>query len=239
MTWASTNVKADYLVKADDMTSLLPNQLERRLRLLPRERTLWGYPLEGERIQSDTWAASMDLIRTTASSNLGSQTGNEQAALDALVRTWFAPSTGSSSASFSASGSGTVTGLTLSSERCWMYDYPLSHTVHAHGYLLPGDVQQIKSEVRYGLPAPEMQKRGGSQWYLSYSSVVDHTRSSRPLRIDRKAQVHSLNSLERVSALFEGNGSASSTGEGGTIAVRHVRSDFAWYETMLALQGPH
>lgn len=231
---------ADYLVKTTDDTFLVPHEIEKRLRLLPRVRTVWGVPSTRGGVDQDTWALSSDLFTSHSA----------VANVNDILR---------------AGGAGLYT------EKCGVYDHPLSRTAHAHGFITPADVQTIKNEVRYGVASSEVVSRGGATRFLSYSTVVNQMRRRRPLQSKAHHALASTDPLTRVAGLMEGapptlggggnfsailppasgassclssgschmplvgTRSASTSDVGATLAVRRVGRE--WLTTALALTG--
>lgn len=85
------------------------------------------------------------------------------------------------------------------SENCWIYDHPRSWTPYAHGFLFPDHVEEIRHEMREGLSADEIRRRGGSYYARSYSTTSKWKVPYKPPRPDLTAE-------ETVEALVEGGG---------------------------------
>lgn len=206
--------KVDFVVKADDDAFLVLDELERHLRIAPKNLTYWGceYPkfqfeVKSQRRFSLTFlfsqiiCAVLDLIRNwfmggecyALSSDLVSYVANSPIVSqyttgkeDKKVAQWINLHPSRSSINFV-------------SEQCWIYDGPKSNTAYSHGYLFPDEVERIKMEEKVGLPEKEIEERGGEHKRLSYSTVSKWKVGYKPPR-------EGMTMEEEVEALIEGGG---------------------------------
>lgn len=181
--------KADYVVKADDDTYIILEELERHLRVAPRQMTYWGYLIRNWFMGGETYALSNDLVQYVAKSEkvLHYVNGKE----DKKVAQWINLHPNRSS-------------IHWVSERCWIYDHPKAGTAYSHGFLFPDYVEKIKLEGRRGLTDQEIARRGGEHRAKSYSTV---SRWHSPYIVPR----NDLTIEEEVEALVEGGGRWSGT----------------------------
>ncbi|KAK4058803.1 hypothetical protein OIO90_000249 [Microbotryomycetes sp. JL221] len=175
--------KVDYVVKADEDTFINLNELERHLRVTPRERTYWGYLVRNLFMAGEIYALSSDLVQYVATYQPLRQyiMGKE----DQRVAKWMRIHPEYST-------------IHWVSERCWIYDGPKAGTTYSHGYLFPDEVERIRLEGRRGISEEERIRRGGDL-APSFSTVSrwkhDYVTPASGLTID-----------EQVEALVEGGG---------------------------------
>ncbi|PWZ01348.1 hypothetical protein BCV70DRAFT_149276, partial [Testicularia cyperi] len=176
--------KADYVVKADDDAYIILEELERHLRVAPRQMTYWGYLIRNWFMGGECYALSNDLVQYVATSDnvLHYVKGKE----DKKVAQWINLHPNRSS-------------IHWVSEHCWIYDHPKAGTAYSHGFLFPDYVEKIKLEGRRGLTDQEIARRGGEHRAKSYSTV---TRWHLPYAEPRT----DLTIEEEVEALVEGGG---------------------------------
>lgn len=176
--------KADYIVKADDDAYLVLEELERHLRVAPRQMTYWGYLIRNWFMGGECYALSNDLVQYIAHSEnvLHYINGKE----DKKVAQWINLHPNRSS-------------IHWVSEHCWIYDHPKAGTAYSHGFLFPDYVEKIKLEGRRGLTDQEIARRGGEHRAKSYSTV---SRWHSPYVEPRS----DLTIEEEVEALVEGGG---------------------------------
>ncbi|KAK4053844.1 hypothetical protein OIV83_001500 [Microbotryomycetes sp. JL201] len=181
--------KADYVVKADEDTFINLAELERHLRVTPRERTYWGYLVRNLFMAGEIYALSSDLVQYIATYQPLRQyvIGKE----DQRVAKWMRIHPEYST-------------IHWVSERCWIYDGPKTGTTYAHGYLFPDEVERIRLEGRRGISEEERIRRGGDL-APSFSTVSrwkhEYTLPAPGLAID-----------EQVEALVEGGGRWAASG---------------------------
>lgn len=176
--------KADYVVKADDDAYIVLEELERHLRVAPRQMTYWGYLIRNWFMGGECYGLSSDLVQYVAhdESVMHHITGKE----DKKVAQWISLHPNRSD-------------IHWVSEHCWIYDHPKAGTAYSHGFLFPDYVEKIKLEGRRGLTDQEIARRGGEHRAKSYSTVSRwHTPYVEP-RSD-------LTIEEEVEALVEGGG---------------------------------
>ena len=192
--------KAEYVVKADDDAFLVLSELERHLRVAPRQATYWGCESHcaslGKMLAEVTidlirnlfmggecYALSMDLVNYIATdSSVVTQTLGKE---DKRVAKWMRMHPNAS----------TINWVT---ERCYIYDHPKATTAYAHGFLFPDEVERIRQEGKAGISTAEKARRGG-EYADSYSTVSNFKKSySKP-----KAE---MTMEEEVEALIEGGG---------------------------------
>lgn len=176
--------KADYVVKADDDAYLVLEELERHLRVAPRQMTYWGYLIRNWFMGGECYGLSSDLVQYVAHDEtvLHHITGKE----DKKVAQWINLHPNRSD-------------IHWVSEHCWIYDHPKAGTAYSHGFLFPDYVEKIKMEGRRGLTDQEIARRGGEHRAKSYSTV---TRWHAPYVEPRS----DLTIEEEVEALVEGGG---------------------------------
>ncbi|GAC93114.1 glycosyltransferase [Pseudozyma hubeiensis SY62] len=176
--------KADYVVKADDDAYLRLQELERHLRVAPRQMTYWGYLIRNWFMGGECYALSSDLVQYVAHSEsvLHHVNGKE----DKKVAQWMSLHPNRSD-------------IHWVEERCWIYDHPKAGTAYSHGFLFPDYVEKIKLEGRRGLTDQEIARRGGEHRAKSYSTV---SRWHLPYVEPRS----DLTIEEEVEALVEGGG---------------------------------
>jgi hypothetical protein len=176
--------KVDYVVKADDDSYIVLDELERHLRVAPRQMTYWGYLIKNWFMGGEAYALSFDLVEWIAHSSevARSAKGKE----DTRTPQWIALHPNRSS-------------INWVSEHCWIYDHPKGGSPYSHGFLFPDYVEKIKLEARYGLSEQEIAYRGGERASQSYSTVTKwHQKYLSPRR--------DLTIEEEVEALVEGGG---------------------------------
>ncbi|ORY72612.1 hypothetical protein BCR35DRAFT_354380 [Leucosporidium creatinivorum] len=175
--------KADYVVKADEDSFIVLSELERHLRITPRERTYWGYLVRNLFMAGEVYALSSDLVSYVATYKplLQYTIGKEDQRTAKWMRIHPEYST-----------------IHWVSERCWIYDHPKASTTYSHGFLFPDEAERIKAEGRRGISEEERQRRGG-ELAPSYSTVSSWKKEYRP-------PVEGLTIEEQVEALVEGGG---------------------------------
>lgn len=176
--------KVDYVVKADDDSFIVLDELERHLRVAPRKMTYWGYLIKNWFMGGEAYALSYDLVHWMAHSTEVSKTAKGKE--DTRTPQWIAMHPNRSSVNWV-------------SEHCWIYDHPKAGTPYSHGFLFPDYVEKIKLEARHGLSEQEINYRGGEKRSQSYSTVTKWHHKYRPPR-------HDLSAEEQVEALIEGGG---------------------------------
>lgn len=175
---------ADYVLKADEDTFIMLDELERRLRVQPRTMLYWGYNVRGGFMSGELYALSHDLVRYVATSPdvASSRYGKE----DTRMAHWMNLHPQQSK-------------IHWASEHCWIYDHPRVGTPYAHGYLFPSHVQEIKLEAEIGLTSEELARRGGVRNAPAYSTTSRWRVPYRPPRPNLSAE-------EQIEALVEGGG---------------------------------
>ncbi|KAM0753266.1 hypothetical protein T439DRAFT_378965 [Meredithblackwellia eburnea MCA 4105] len=175
--------KVDYVVKADHDSFVRLDELERNLRVTPRQKTYWGYLVRQRFMAGEAYALSADLVDYVATYEpiLKYTTGAE----DKRVAKWMRIHPNYSS-------------INWITDRCWIYDHPKSGTTYAHGFLSPYEVEQIRAEGRRGIEEEERQRRGGDL-SEAYSTV---SKWKQPYQ----APAAGLTIEEEVEALVEGGG---------------------------------
>lgn len=176
--------KVDYVVKADDDSYIVLDELERHLRVAPRQMTYWGYLIKNWFMGGEAYALSFDLVEWIARSAEVARTAKGKE--DTRTPQWIALHPNRSS-------------INWVSEHCWIYDHPKGGSPYSHGFLFPDYVEKIKLEARYGLSEQEIAYRGGeraSQWYSTVTKW--HQKYISPRR--------DLTVEEEVEALVEGGG---------------------------------
>jgi len=176
--------KVDYVVKADDDSFIVLDELERHLRVAPRKMTYWGYLIKNWFMGGEAYALSFDLIEWMAHSpEVGRSAKGKE---DTRTPQWIALHPNRSS-------------INWVSEHCWIYDHPKGGSPYSHGFLFPDYVEKIKLEARRGLSEQEIAYRGGERASQSYSTVTKwHQKYVGPRR--------DLTIEEEVEALIEGGG---------------------------------
>ena len=174
----------DYVIKADDDAFIVLDELERRLRSLPRQLLHWGYKVKDQFMSGETYALSHDLVQFLASSPTVAQWPSLKE--DEQVAQWLALHPNKED-------------ITWASEPCWIYDHPRAPTPYAHGFLFPDEVERIKHEYMTGLSTAEIERRGGLSKAWSYSTTSQWGRAYTPPKPDLSVE-------ERVEALVEGGG---------------------------------
>ncbi|MBW0510993.1 hypothetical protein O181_050708 [Austropuccinia psidii MF-1] len=175
--------KADFVVKADDDAFIVLSELERHLRVAPRNMTYWGYLIRNLFMGGECYALSADLVNYVATSEkvLDHLTGAE----DKKVAKWMRIHPNASQ-------------INWVTERCWIYDHPKAGTTYAHGFLFPDQVERVRAEGRRGLTESEIAQRGLGRTQ-SYSTVSKWK--------ERYIPPKSLMTMEEeVEALVEGGG---------------------------------
>ncbi|KAM0792355.1 hypothetical protein ACM66B_005035 [Microbotryomycetes sp. NB124-2] len=181
--------KADYVVKADEDTFINLTELERHLRVTPRDRTYWGYLVRNLFMAGEIYALSSDLVQYVATYQPLRQyvIGKE----DQRVAKWMRIHPEYST-------------IHWVSERCWIYDGPKTGTTYSHGYLFPDEVERIRLEGRRGISEEERIRRGGDL-APSFSTVSRW-------KHEYKAPAAGLAIDEQVEALVEGGGRWATSG---------------------------
>lgn len=175
--------KVDYVVKADDDAFIVLSELERHLRLTPRENTYWGYLIRNRFMGGEVYALSSDLVNYLSTYPRPSSwtVGKE----DQRVAKWMRNHPNASS-------------IHWITERCYIYDHPKSGTTYARGFTFPDHVEQVRLEGRRGISEEERLRRGGELWQ-SYSTVQTW---KKPYQVPAQG----LSVEEQVEALVEGGG---------------------------------
>ncbi|GAA5951724.1 hypothetical protein JCM3765_003095 [Sporobolomyces pararoseus] len=181
--------KVDYVVKADDDAFIVLSELERHLRLTPRENTYWGYLIRNRFMGGEVYALSSDLVNYLSTYPRPSSwtIGKE----DQRVAKWMRNHPNASS-------------IHWITERCYIYDHPKAGTTYARGFTFPDHVEQVRLEGRRGISEEERLRRGGELWQ-SYSTVQTW---KKPYQVPAQG----LSIEEQVEALVEGGGRWSGQG---------------------------
>ncbi|WVF70198.1 hypothetical protein IAT40_004986 [Kwoniella sp. CBS 6097] len=175
--------RPSYVVKADDDSFIMLAELEKRLRVAPRNKAFWGYLVKNSFMAGECYALSFDLVKYIgASPALRTLTHGKE---DKLVAKWMNMHPEREQ-------------IVWVTERCWIYDHPKAGTVYSHGFLFPSTVAQVRSENSTGLSTSALSLRGGAESALAYSSVSKFGAVYRPLSNDMSAG-------ERIEALIEGS----------------------------------
>ncbi|EGG12974.1 family 31 glycosyltransferase [Melampsora larici-populina 98AG31] len=180
--------KADFVVKADDDAFIVLRELERHLRVAPRNKTYWGYLIRNLFMGGECYALSSDLVDYVASSAsvLNHLTGAE----DKKVAKWMRIHPN-------------ATSINWVTEKCWIYDHPKAGTTYAHGFLFPDEVRRVREEGKRGLTEAELQLRG-YDWPQAYSTVTRWKERYLPPRSRMTME-------EEVEDLVEGGGKFNRT----------------------------
>ena len=174
----------DYVLKADDDAFIVLDELERRLRALPRHLLHWGYKIADWFMGGELYALSYDLVEFIARSQDIARWPSLKE--DEQVAQWLRLHPQANN-------------VTWASEHCWIYDHPRAKTPYAHGFLFPNLVNAIKHEYIQGLSEEEIVRRGGAKHAWSYSTT---TRWGMPYRSPQRG----MSMEESVEALVEGGG---------------------------------
>ncbi|GAA6004618.1 hypothetical protein JCM10207_000957 [Rhodosporidiobolus poonsookiae] len=175
--------KADYVVKADDDSFIVLSELERHLRITPRENTYWGYLVRNRFMAGEVYALSADLVEYLAtyprpkSYTIGKE--------DQRVANWMRAHPKASS-------------IHWITERCNIYDHPKAGTTYSRGFTFPDHIEEVRVEGRRGISEDERVRRGGELWQ-SYSTV---SKWKKPYSVPAAG----LSIEEQVEALVEGGG---------------------------------
>ncbi|SCV69512.1 BQ2448_2532 [Microbotryum intermedium] len=175
--------KVDYVAKSDDDAFINLSELERHLRVSPREKTYWGYLIRNLFMAGELYAVSQDLVQYVATYAPIRQ--HTFGAEDQRFAKWMRMHPNAST-------------INWVSERVWIYDFPKAPTVYAHGFLFPDEVERIRLEGRRGIREEERIKRGG-ELSQAYSTVTKWRQEYVP-------PVKGLSMEEQVEALVEGGG---------------------------------
>ncbi|GAA6055759.1 hypothetical protein JCM3770_006147 [Rhodotorula araucariae] len=175
--------KADYVVKADDDSFIVLSELERHLRITPRENTYWGYLVRQRFMAGEVYALSNDLVQYLATYPRPKswRIGKE----DQRVAKWMRNHPNASS-------------IHWITERCQIYDHPKAGTTYSRGFTFPDHLEQVRLEGRRGISEDERLRRGGELWQ-SYSTVSTWKKPYTPPSAG-------LSIEEEVEALVEGGG---------------------------------
>ncbi|GAA6004897.1 uncharacterized protein JCM10292_002550 [Rhodotorula paludigena] len=175
--------KADYVVKADDDSFIVLSELERHLRITPRENTYWGYLIRNRFMAGEVYALSADLVQHVASypRPKSATIGKE----DQRLAWWMRKHPKASQ-------------IHWITERCQIYDHPKAGTTYSRGFTFPDHVEQVRAEGRRGISEEEQLRRGGELWQ-SYSTVSTWKKPYSP-------PAEGLSIEEEVEALVEGGG---------------------------------
>ncbi|GAA5896304.1 hypothetical protein JCM8208_001843 [Rhodotorula glutinis] len=175
--------RADYVVKADDDAFIVLSELERHLRITPRENTYWGYLIRQRFMAGEVYALSSDLVQYLATYPRPKswRIGKE----DQRVAKWMRNHPNASS-------------IHWITERCQIYDHPKAGTTYSRGFTFPDHLEQVRLEGRRGISEDERMRRGGELWQ-SYSTVSTWKRPYSP-------PASGLSIEEEVEALVEGGG---------------------------------
>ncbi|GAA5984689.1 hypothetical protein JCM11641_004563 [Rhodosporidiobolus odoratus] len=175
--------KADYVVKADDDAFIVLSELERHLRITPRDNTYWGYLVRNRFMAGEVYALSADLVNYLATYPRPKNwmIGKE----DQRVAKWMRNHPNASS-------------IHWITERCQIYDHPKAGTTYSRGFTFPDHLEQVRLEGRRGISEAERIRRGGELWQ-SYSTV---SKWKQPW----SAPAQGLSIEEEIEALVEGGG---------------------------------
>ncbi|WVN88896.1 uncharacterized protein L203_104111 [Cryptococcus depauperatus CBS 7841] len=175
--------KPNFVAKADDDAFIMLAELEKRLRVAPREKSFWGYLVKNKFMAGECYALSYDLVQYIHSTPAIKRMikGKE----DKLTAKWMKMHPDKEK-------------IIWNSDRCWIYDHPRAGTVYSHGFLYPSMVQQVRQENSTGLPPSTIAQRGGPNSADAYSTVSKFGVTYRPLADD-------LSAGQQVEALVEGS----------------------------------
>ncbi|CAO1625654.1 unnamed protein product [Parajaminaea phylloscopi] len=182
--------KADYVVKADDDAFLVLHELERHLRVAPRNLAYWGYLIRDWFMAGEAYALSADLVSYVATS--ASVAAHVKGKEDKVTSRWMRMHP-------------LADKITYVSEKCWIYDHPKTGTAYAHGFLFPDEVEKVRREHKDGLTPQEMKRRGGPHASLWYSTVSKW-------RTPWTAPRGGMSVEEELESLVEGGGLYARTG---------------------------
>ncbi|QRV78401.1 glycosyltransferase family 31 protein [Ceratobasidium sp. AG-Ba] len=248
-------VRPEYVVKTDDDSFVVLDELEARLRVSWYEGSAkmkgtgpliyWGYLVKEYFMAGELYALSWNLVEHVASSEKVRRmtVGPE----DQQVAKWVKVHPQASD-------------IQWSSERCWIYNHPRSGTVYSHGFLFPSEVERVKQSLGNNTAEFPTSYLVDSPLY-SWSSVTGPAPRFKllapPAKLDR------LPSAMRVEGLVEGSWLSwvlSGTWEGttpqkafdrretraeryvgkrlgGTVVVHYLKRDEWFLETAAALFG--
>ncbi|KAJ9111373.1 hypothetical protein QFC19_001141 [Naganishia cerealis] len=247
--------RPDYIVKADEDTFIVLGELERRLRVAPRNLTYWGYLVKNLFMAGECYALSYDLAYFIGKAETFKMM--TRGAEDKLVARWMRMHPRREEISWV-------------SEKCWIYDHPKAGTVYAHGYLYPATVNTIRHENITELPVRELALRGGKTWATSYSTVskfgAQYTPPSEGMTLGEEVEAlvegSEMSLLGRRSPNSQGSKKSGaldphllqavydrrptraqrflndSSERGGTAIVHFIKRQEWFMETALALLGP-
>ncbi|WFD34993.1 hypothetical protein MCUN1_001839 [Malassezia cuniculi] len=175
---------ADYVLKADDDTFIMLDELERRLRMAPRTLTYWGYQIREDFMAGELYALSHDLVQYVAASPRVAQIpfGKE----DVYVAHWINTHPQRSL-------------INWVDEKCWIYDHPKAGSPYSHGFLFPDEVARIKREAMIGISDEMLAHRGGPRHAPGWSTVSNWKVRFAPPQVGLSAE-------EQIEALIEGGG---------------------------------
>ena len=174
----------NYVLKADDDAFIVLEELERRLRAIPRQLSHWGYKIADWFMGGELYALSHDLVQFIAASPEISKWPALKE--DEQVPRWLALHPRASD-------------IVWTTEHCWIYDHPRAKTPYAHGFLFPQHVETIRREYAQGLSPDELSRRGGPRKADAYSTTTRWGQAYTP-------PSPGLTPEESVEALVEGGG---------------------------------
>ncbi|KAK4683761.1 hypothetical protein P7C73_g6468, partial [Tremellales sp. Uapishka_1] len=106
--------RPEYVVKADEDSFIMLGELERRLRVVPRTKSYWGYLVKNTFMAGECYALSFDLVQYIAASPaLRTLTRGKE---DKLVSRWMKMHPEREN-------------IVWVAEKCWIYDHPKAGTV--------------------------------------------------------------------------------------------------------------
>ena len=173
--------RPQYIVKADDDSFIMLGELERKLRVTPRNMAYWGYLVKNQFMGGECYAMSLDLAQYIATSNAVSQITHGKE--DKLVSHWMRMHPEREE-------------IVWVTENCWIYDHPRASTVYSHGFLYPSEVIKVRQEQAYSFGSAIATTARGLNAY-AYSTVSKFGSAFRRLPVG--------SALERVESLIEGS----------------------------------
>ena len=172
--------RPQYIVKADDDSFIMLGELERKLRVVPRNMAYWGYLVKSQFMGGECYAMSLDLAQYIATSNAVSQITHGKE--DKLVSQWMRMHPQREE-------------IVWVAENCWIYDHPRASTVYSHGFLYPSEVVNVRREHASGFESVVATARGLNAH--AYSTVSKFGSAFRRLPV--------ASAMERVESLIEGS----------------------------------
>ncbi|CAK9784825.1 hypothetical protein CC85DRAFT_259945 [Cutaneotrichosporon oleaginosum] len=195
--------KPDYIAKADDDAFIMLGELERHLRVTPRNKTYWGYLVRERFMAGECYALSRDLVEYIRDTeDLRDHIHGKE---DKLVSKWLRTHPDKEK-------------ILWFSERTWIYDHPKAGTVYSHGFLFPDEVARVRAErsLSFSTEADRRPYPASADAFSTVSHFGHHYRP--PLR--------GLSFDEAAEALVEGSAMSKLRDEAGTLHA-HTRADMA------------